>query len=165
MPCVWGEPHSCYIWVGGGGLRDTLSPSLKPSWSSWPLNLRLQSDHFKGAIKKPLSSVPWHCSQSAARPAANQTIRSHFMKSSRSARSSSSPSSCRSRPQGEVPICPPRSDFAFMLAVDKSRNFSLRLLLLSLPPAALVGTLLHTGAFTGMPRGNELDAGLTCPDI
>lgn len=109
------------------GADDILSHMQEPSSGSTPLNPRLQSDHFKAAIKNPLCSLPWQHSPSAsaavtaaARPAANQTIRSHFMKSSRSVRSSPG----HSRPQGEVPLSPARSSFTLVLATDKSRNFS-----------------------------------------
>lgn len=99
----------------------------EPSLGSTPVNLRHQSDHFKAAIKNPLCLLPWQHSPSAsaavtatAWPAANQTVRSHFMKSSRSVRSPPG----RLRPQGEVPLCPARSSSILVSAADKSRKFS-----------------------------------------
>lgn len=84
------------------GADDIRSHLQQPSPSFASLNRRLQSDHFKAAMKKPLCSLPWQRSPSAsaavtphARPTANQTIRAHFMKSSRSVRPSVCPFAAR----------------------------------------------------------------------
>lgn len=146
------------------GADDILSHMQEPSSGSTPLNPRLQSAHFKAAIKNPLCSLPWQHSPSAsaavtaaAPPAANQTVRSHFMKSSRSVRSSPG----RSRPQGEVPLSPARSSFTLVSATDKSRNFS--------PVSCYYRYLMRLSRrgtytcvhFTRMPSENEVDVGLT----